>query len=179
MTSEYPRLDKQLKLLKMKTSSIIILLMLSSFALKAQTETAYNYYTINQTLAGKDVYVFTTAKPFKYVKGAAYVFGPPEFEKIAQRSIENKLKSMDPSFNGLYVNQISNGTRTCLQNFENTNQEIKDKMLEVYNYQKNQSYRSNNVIVVLIDIDTGASLAEYSLASTSLKSRNGSQGNAY
>lgn len=162
----------------MKTKLLLAILLLSSFALKAQNETAYNYYTINQSLAGKDVYVFTTPKPFKYIKGSNYVFAPVGFEKIAKQSVENKLKTLDPSFNGLYVNQISNGTRTSFKNLQSTNQEIKDKMMEVYNYQKNQNYHGA-VIILLIDLDTGASLNEYSLSASSLKTNQGSPGNAY
>ena len=162
----------------MKTKLLIAILLFAGFASKGQNETAFNYYTINQSIGGKDVYLFTTPKPFKYTKGSGYAFAPVQYDKIAQRSIENKLKSMDISFNGLYVNQISNGTRTSFKNFQATNQEINDKMIEIYNYQKSQNYH-REVVILLIDIDSGAALNGYLLPATSVKTNSGNQGNAY
>lgn len=66
-----------------------------------------------------------------------------------------------------------------MQNLQTTNREINDKMMEVYNYQKKRNYHGNEIVIVLIDVDSGASLSDYSIAATRLNNNNGSQGNAY
>jgi hypothetical protein len=149
-----------------------------AFTSRAQNETAFNYFTINQTLSGKDVYIFTTPKAFQYSGGSVYAFAPVEYEKKAQRAIENKLKSIDPSFRGFYANQISNGSRTTSKNLQNARQQIADEMMEIYKNQKKLDYH-NAVSILLVDIDTGSTLTEYALPATSLKTNTGSQGNAY
>lgn len=50
-------------------------------------------------------------------------------------------------------------------------------MLEVYNYQK--SHSSNNISVILLDIDNGSVFKEYNWSSTTKNTNRGSQGNAY
>ncbi|HZW70316.1 MAG TPA: hypothetical protein VFF57_05545, partial [Hanamia sp.] len=85
---------------------------------------------------------------------------------------------MDASFNGLYVNQISNGTRTSFKDLQATSQQIKEEIMQVYNYQKSQTYHPA-VTILLIDMNSGASINKYSLPATSSKSTSGSQGNAY
>lgn len=161
----------------MKYKFITFLLVLTSLMGNAQSSTAYAYYFINKNLGGKDVYLFTSPKAFTYPKGSSYAFAPVQFEKKAQRMIEQKLQEYDPSFNGLYVNQISNGANTSLKNLNKTNQEIKDKMLQIYQNQKSTTYRSSNVKIALIDFETGSVLSEYSLPATSLNTKNGNAGN--
>jgi hypothetical protein len=156
---------------------LMTLLLLFSIAAKSQTSTAFAWYFINKTGNGKDVYLFTSPKAFTYPKGSSYAFAPVAFEKIAQKTIEQKLKEYDPYFNGLYVNQISNGANTSLKNLENTNQEIKNKMLQIYQDQKNATYRGSDVKIALIDFETGSMISEYTLPATTIKTKNGSAGN--
>ena len=162
----------------MKTKFIASIFNLSALTLKAQNATAYAYYFVNKDIGSKDVYIFTSPRSFQYVKGSSYVFNPAEFERIARKLIENRLKSYDPSFNGLYVNQLSNGSNTSFKDLKNTNQEIHDKMIRLYQAQQKEQYRPKAVEIVQVDMETGRTLSEYTLAATKLKSPKKGAGNA-
>jgi hypothetical protein len=123
------------------SSFLTLVLLFLTQSSHAQTATAYAWFTVNSTVGTKDVYVFTSPKAFNYTKGSTYVFPPVQFEKVAKNVIENKLRDYDGSFNGLYVNQISNGTRTTLGGFEKAKKEIEAQMLQTYNSEKEKSYR--------------------------------------
>lgn len=163
----------------MKKNLIISFLALFSVTTKAQNATAYAYYVVSKNLNGKEIYIFTSPKSFQYPKGSNYVFNPIEFEKAAGRSIEKKLKEYDPSFNGLYVNQISNAANTSLKNLENTNQEIKNKMIALYETLQKKQYRPDDIKIIQIDLQTGELLLEYSIAAAKPNSEKKSAGNAY
>ncbi|HEY5368918.1 MAG TPA: hypothetical protein VIJ75_07995 [Hanamia sp.] len=145
---------------------------------KVQEVTAYAYYFVNKTLNGKDIYIFTSPKPFKYTKGSAYVFNPVEFEKMAEQTIQTKLKIFDPSFDGLYENQISNGGNTSFKNLQNTKEEIKEKMAKLYQSQQKEQYRASAVEIIQIDIATGKLLSEYTLPASQLNNNKSGAGNA-
>jgi hypothetical protein len=160
-------------------SFLTLVLLFLTQASKAQTATAYAWFTVNSTVGTKDVYVFTSPKAFSYTKGSTYVFSPVQFEKVAKNVIENKLRDYDGSFNGLYVNQISNGTRTTFGGLEKTKKEIEAQMLETYNSEKEKSYRGNEVEIVLIDFEHGTTLSKYSLPATAVNSKKSGAANAY
>jgi len=149
----------------MKTKILGSILVILSLRLQAQNATAYQWYFINKNLGGADAYIFTSPKSFTYAKGSSYVFAPVSIEKMAQRSIETALESIDASSNGLYVNQISNGARTSFKDEYATMEEIKDQMSKLYRI-KQQEVRNSDIKIVLIDITDGETISEYSLTAT-------------
>jgi hypothetical protein len=150
----------------MKRFFTLTVFLLTGLLVDAQNATAYQWYTINKPVGGKDIYLFTTPKAFTYPKGSTFAFPPVQYEKQAQAIIENKLKEFDPASNGLYINQITNGSRTSFMTYEGTKAEIEQAMQDLFTRLKQSSYRANDIEIVNIDFVTGNTLNTYSLPAT-------------
>lgn len=156
--------------------ALFITLLFCSIVSKAQNAAAYAYYTAFGNTSGTDFYVFTSPKAFKYIKGSIYVFAPVTYEELAKKSIEAKVKTIDPSWTGLYVNQAIENV--SMSNYNDTRNEIEKKMKDLYQTNQSRSYRGNAVKIIMIDMETAQVVSELSLNATSLKNNNGSAGNA-
>lgn len=160
----------------MKTK-ILILGLLLSLSSKAQQATAYTNFTANVNLSNKDVYVFVVPQPFKYTRGATYVFAPIDLKKKAELAIEKKLKSWDPEWSGLYVNQLIEGV--SLLSYQETVENIKNKIGEIYKRQQALSYRGKDTEIIIMDPGSGNILSSTALKASRNDTGNGHQGNAY
>ena len=160
---------------------IIVLpfLLIASFFSNAQNSTAYAYYSALCNLNGKTAFIFTSPKAFSYPKGSTYLFAPPQYESISKKTVEKAGKAIDPSWNGLYVNQLIEHATSTPTNYNNALQEVKNELTRIYKDQQSQTNRTGTFDFKIVDMETGNEILSYSLAPNTTNSKNGSQGNAY